>query len=50
MICGATAVEVGTANFIDPMATVTIVDGLREYCEQNRIPKIESIIGTLETG
>jgi dihydroorotate dehydrogenase (NAD+) catalytic subunit len=49
MICGATAIEVGTANFIDPQATVNIVDGLRQYCEQNKIAKIESIIGTLDT-
>jgi dihydroorotate dehydrogenase (NAD+) catalytic subunit len=49
MICGARAIEVGTANFIDPQATVTIVDGLRDYCEQNRIARIESIVGTLDT-
>ncbi|MFC2164947.1 dihydroorotate dehydrogenase [Acidobacteriota bacterium] len=49
LICGATAIEVGTANFIDPQATVNIVNGLREYCEQNKIAKIESIIGTLDT-
>ena len=49
MICGANAIEVGTANFIDPQATVNIVDGLREYCEQNRIAKLESITGTLDT-
>jgi len=49
LICGARAIEVGTANFVDPQATVNIVDGLRQYCEQNRLSKIESIIGTLDT-
>jgi dihydroorotate dehydrogenase (NAD+) catalytic subunit len=49
LICGAKAIEVGTANFIDPEATINIVNGLQKYCEQNNIPKIESIIGTLVT-
>jgi len=49
LICGAKAIEVGTANFVDPQATINIVDGLRQYCVQNKIPRIESIIGTLET-
>jgi len=49
LICGARAIEVGTANFIDPQVTVNIVDGLREYCEQNKIARIDSIIGTLDT-
>ncbi len=49
LITGAKAVEVGTANLIDPEATVKIIDGLTEYCQKNRIDKIESIIGTLST-
>jgi len=49
LICGAKAIEVGTANFVDPQVTINIVDGLKQYCVQNKIPKIESIIGTLDT-
>jgi dihydroorotate dehydrogenase (NAD+) catalytic subunit len=49
LITGAKAVEVGTANLIDPEATVKIIDGLTEYCQKNGIDKIESIIGTLST-
>ncbi len=48
LITGARAVEVGTANLIDPEATVKIIDGLTEYCQENGIDKIESIIGTLK--
>jgi dihydroorotate dehydrogenase (NAD+) catalytic subunit len=48
LITGARAAEVGTANLIDPEATVKIIDGLREYCQNNGIDKIESIIGTLK--
>jgi len=49
LITGAKAVEVGTANLVDPEATVKIIDGLTEYCQRNGIDKIESIIGTLST-
>jgi len=48
LICGAKAIEVGTANFIDPQATVNIIDGLRQHCEKNNIARIESLIGTLD--
>ena len=47
LITGAKAVEVGTANLIDPEATVKIIDELKEYCQKNGIDKIETIIGTL---
>jgi dihydroorotate dehydrogenase (NAD+) catalytic subunit len=47
MIAGASAVEVGTANFIDPEVTEKIIYDLDAYCRQNNIPNIEKIIGTL---
>jgi dihydroorotate dehydrogenase (NAD+) catalytic subunit len=46
-IAGATAVEVGTANFIDPQCTLKIIDEIDSYCKQNGIEKIEDIVGTL---
>ncbi len=48
LITGARAVEVGTANLIDPEATVNIIEELTEYCQKNGIDKIESIIETLK--
>ena len=48
LITGAKAVEVGTANLIDPEATVKIIDELNEYCQKKGIDKIEAIIGTLD--
>jgi len=50
MIAGARAVEVGTANLIDPEATLKIIHELEDYCEEKGIKKIEEIIGTLNTG
>lgn len=45
LMAGAKAVEVGTANFIDPTATVKIVEGLEEYCNRHGIKDINEIIG-----
>jgi dihydroorotate dehydrogenase (NAD+) catalytic subunit len=48
MIAGAKAVEVGTANFIDPESTVKIIEELREFCKEKKIDRIETLIGTLQ--
>jgi len=49
MIAGAKAVQVGTANLIDPEVTLKIIQELRNYCEKKGIKKIEDIVGTLKT-
>jgi dihydroorotate dehydrogenase (NAD+) catalytic subunit len=48
MIAGASAVEVGTANFVDPESTEKIISDLDAYCRQNGIQSIRQIIGTLK--
>ncbi|MGD9042062.1 MAG: dihydroorotate dehydrogenase [Desulfobacterales bacterium] len=48
-IAGATAVQVGTANFANAHATIDILDGIEKYLEQNKIGRLADIIGTLET-
>lgn len=45
LMAGATAVEVGTANFIDPQVTVKIVEGLEAWCRQEGVNDISDIIG-----
>jgi len=47
LIAGATAVQVGTANFFDPMAPVKVIEGLEEYCRKQEISSIRTIIGKL---
>jgi dihydroorotate dehydrogenase (NAD+) catalytic subunit len=49
LIAGAKAVEVGTANFIDPESMVKIIQEMKEYCQEKRVDRIESLIGTLKT-
>jgi dihydroorotate dehydrogenase (NAD+) catalytic subunit len=50
LIAGARAVEVGTAGFADPRATLKILDDLRDFCRSRGIERLETVIGTLETG
>ncbi|MFQ6038916.1 MAG: nitronate monooxygenase, partial [Candidatus Aminicenantales bacterium] len=47
LIAGARAVEVGTANFVDPEVTVKIIQDLELYCQKKEISKLEDIIGSL---
>jgi dihydroorotate dehydrogenase (NAD+) catalytic subunit len=47
IIAGATAVEVGTANFEDPRACEHILDDLRKSCIYNKINDISNLVGTL---
>lgn len=48
LIVGAKAIQVGTANFIDPNTVIKIIDGIQSFCEENGIKDIEEIIGTLD--
>ena len=48
LIVGARAVQVGTANFIDPNAMQTILDGLENFCIEQGIADINELIGSLE--
>ena len=46
-LAGATAIQVGTANFYRPDAAVEILDGLTAYCERKKIPDMRSLTGAL---
>lgn len=47
LMAGATAVQVGTANFVDPCASVKIVDEITEFCQHEGIKDIHEIIGII---
>ena len=47
LMAGATAVQIGTANFIDPTTTVKIIDGIDDYCDRHGIKDIYEIIGII---
>ncbi|MGB9893469.1 MAG: dihydroorotate dehydrogenase, partial [Candidatus Saccharicenans sp.] len=48
MMAGATAVQVGTANFVDPDVCPKIIDGLKIWAEKHQVERISQIIGCLE--
>lgn len=48
LLAGATAVQVGTANFIDPAVTIKIIDGINEYMNRHKINDINNLIGGLK--
>jgi len=47
MLAGASAVQVGTASYFDPVATDTLVEELAEYCRERRIARISELTGGL---
>lgn len=47
IMAGATAVQVGTANFVDPSVTEKIVDGLAEYCRRHGETSVRNLIGCI---
>lgn len=46
LILGANAVQIGTANFVNPYATIDIIEGIKNYLVDNNIKDINEIIGT----
>ena len=48
LLAGATAIELGTANFINPGITVKVVDGINEYLDRHGFKSVKEIIGALE--
>ena len=48
MLAGATAVAVGTSNFVNPTATVDVIDGIAAYCEEQGVKHVTDLIGALE--
>lgn len=48
LLAGATAIELGTANFIDPAITVKVVDGINDYLDPHGFKSVQEIIGALE--
>ena len=47
ILAGATAVSVGAANFINPYATVEVINGIEEYMKKNHIDEIKELIGAV---
>ncbi len=48
MLVGATAVAVGAANFVDPLASLHVLEGIVAYCKENGVAQVSELIGALE--
>ena len=48
MLAGATAIQIGTANFIDPAITVKVAEGIKDYLDRHGYSSVRDIIGALE--
>jgi dihydroorotate dehydrogenase (NAD+) catalytic subunit len=49
VIAGATAVQVGTANFVDPYIWPKLLDGITAYLQRHHIARISDLVGTIDT-
>ena len=47
MMCGATAIEIGTANFIDPAVTIKVRDGISDWLDRHGCSSVQEIIGAI---
>ena len=50
MIAGANAVQVGTANFVDPFIWPKLLEGISDYLQRHRIARVADLVGTVEAG
>ena len=49
MLAGATAVQIGTSNFVDPTVSLKVIDGIAAYCERHGFHHASDLVGALET-
>ena len=49
LMCGATAVEIGTANFIDPAVTIKVVRGINDWLDRHGCRSVHDIIGAIDS-
>jgi dihydroorotate dehydrogenase (NAD+) catalytic subunit len=48
LLCGATAVQVGTGNYLDPSLAGIVADGIVAYCTRYGVPRVSDLVGALE--
>lgn len=48
MLAGATAVQIGTYNFVDPTVSIKVIDGINDYCDRHGFKSVKDIIGALD--
>lgn len=49
ILAGASAIQIGTANFIDPQVTIKVVEGIKEYMIRHQVENVTDLIGAIKT-
>jgi dihydroorotate dehydrogenase (NAD+) catalytic subunit len=49
LLAGASAVQVGTANFVDPTSTIRVLDGIEQYCARHGVARVRDLVGALQS-
>jgi len=48
ILAGASAIQIGCANFVKPAAAMEVLDGLKEYCVEHNFSSLRRLVGALE--
>ena len=48
LMCGASAVEIGTANFLDPAVTLKVRDGINDWLDSHGVDSVQDIVGSIQ--
>ncbi len=48
LMCGATAIQIGTANFVDPTTTIQVRDGINQWLDQHGVASVSDIVGVID--
>ena len=48
MLAGATAIQIGTYNFVDPAVGIKVIEGMNDYCDRHGFSSVRELIGALE--
>ncbi|MDF9829541.1 dihydroorotate dehydrogenase [Parabacteroides sp. PF5-6] len=49
LLAGATAIQIGTYNFVDPTVSIQVIDGLNSYCDRHGFQSVQELTGALES-
>ena len=48
MLAGATAIQIGTYNFVDPTVGIKVIEGMEDYCNRHGFSSIRELTGALD--
>ena len=48
LLAGASAVQIGTANFVNPLVAIEVIEGIEAFCREEKIPAVAELIGALK--